>query len=312
VPKNSKRFFFVGKGGTGKTTISVLTALALSRRNIKTALISLDPAHNLFDVLNIQTSKSKFEINKKLIVEEINIKYWLQKYLETIEKQVTQSYQYLTSLNLDKHFEVLKFSPGMEEYALIYAYKVLNAKYSKYDYLVFDMPPTALALRFFNLPGLSLVWLEKLIQIRSLILEKKNIISSVDSEQATRIQDKILDRLHQLKQEYEDLQKQFLMKRDTQIIVVLNNEDLSIRESQDIYQNLAARNINVSRFVLNKIEEENQEIHTAIKEFAPLNVLPLSAEPLIGIDLMDKFSNTTVFNNYLDILCNSEDEREVI
>ena len=85
----NKKFFFLGKGGTGKTTISALTAFAMAGKNKKVVLVSLDPAHNLFDAFKISTSKESIAINDNLYLEEIDIDAWIKRYLETIENQVT-------------------------------------------------------------------------------------------------------------------------------------------------------------------------------------------------------------------------------
>ncbi|HHH53088.1 MAG TPA: ArsA family ATPase, partial [Bacteroidetes bacterium] len=46
--------FFTGKGGTGKTTNAILFALKNAR--IKNSLLcSLDPAHNIYDILDIKS-----------------------------------------------------------------------------------------------------------------------------------------------------------------------------------------------------------------------------------------------------------------
>jgi len=48
------------------------------------------------------------------------------------------------AFNPAKYFEVIKCSPGLEEYALILAFKKIRQKFSHLDYLVFDVLPTTL------------------------------------------------------------------------------------------------------------------------------------------------------------------------
>ena len=58
----SKRFIVMGKGGTGKTTISSALARALSSKGKDVLAVSLDPAHNLGDVLGCSLSSEPQKI----------------------------------------------------------------------------------------------------------------------------------------------------------------------------------------------------------------------------------------------------------
>ncbi len=270
----------------------------MAGKNKKVVLVSLDPAHNLFDAFKISTSKESIAINDNLYLEEIDIDAWIKKYLETIENQVSQSYQYLTSLGLEKHLEIIKYSPGMEEYALIFAYQSILKKYEDFDYLIFDMPPTALALRFFNLPGLSLVWLEKLIQIRRQILEKKNIIETVKAGKKKSSHDKTLDHLLQLQKEHEKLDSYFKHKNQTRVCVILNNDELSFAESVDIKTKLSTQDVTVQRYIINK-SDGDRENYLFNRDINPISTLPSSSKPLLGIEMFDSYCHTPEFIRYL-------------
>ena len=51
------------------------------------------------------------------------------------------------TLNLSNYFNVLKYSPGIEEYALLTCIEETIRKGNDFDYLIFDTPPTGLTLR---------------------------------------------------------------------------------------------------------------------------------------------------------------------
>jgi len=52
-----------------------------------------------------------------------------------------------------------------------------------WDYLVVEMPPTALSLSFFNLPTLSLLWVNKLEKLR-MDINKNQLLSNLFNVQA--------------------------------------------------------------------------------------------------------------------------------
>jgi hypothetical protein len=168
-----------GKGGVGKSTSSALTAVAAAQAGKKVLLVSLDPAHNQSDIFESKLSDKPRKIDKQLRVSELDLNKWVRLYLKGVEEQVRETYKYLTALNLEHYFKIIKYSPGIEEYALLMAYEHLTQKHNDMDYIVFDMPPTALTLRFFELPKISLLWLNQLLNLRNEILKKREIISTI-------------------------------------------------------------------------------------------------------------------------------------
>ncbi len=57
---------------------------------------------------------------------------------------------------MGNYFKIIRYSPGLEEYALILAYEDIVRRFDNRDALIFDTAPTALSLKFFNLTRLSL------------------------------------------------------------------------------------------------------------------------------------------------------------
>ena len=77
-------FFIGGKGGVGKSTISSAIASYFSSLNLKTLLISTDPAHNIGDIFNAKFEGKKIKLKNNLHAIEINPKIEIKKYIESI------------------------------------------------------------------------------------------------------------------------------------------------------------------------------------------------------------------------------------
>ncbi|MCG8564225.1 MAG: TRC40/GET3/ArsA family transport-energizing ATPase, partial [Desulfobacterales bacterium] len=247
-----KTLFVLGKGGTGKSTIAALMALELAGRNKKTLLVSLDDAHNQSDIFQTRFTHKPVRVSPYLRVIQLDRDREIHRYLKGSAAQVKHSFSYLTAFNLDHYFDVLKLSPGMEEYALVTAYEALIGEYKDYDYLIADMPPTALSMRFFNLPALSLTWIEQLEKLRMEIRKKKEVISTIRMGKKELEQDKILSRIHQIKSQYKKTLTAFQDPARTRIITVSNPDALSGSETVRINDQLAALDMPVTGRILNQ------------------------------------------------------------
>jgi arsenite-transporting ATPase len=162
-----KILFFTGKGGVGKSTLSAATAWQLSQMGYRVLAVSFDPAHNLGDIFGVKLTHKKKKFTKNLYLQEIDLDTAASEYVKTNVSLLTEVYGYLQSFNMDKYFKVLRFSPGIEEYAALTALeKILRNEVSKYDYLVIDTPPTGLTLRMLALPRITLTWVDQLIRLR--------------------------------------------------------------------------------------------------------------------------------------------------
>ncbi len=248
----SKNIFFLGKGGVGKSTSAALTALHLSQNGHKTLLVSMDSAHNQSDIFERSFSEKPVPVNDYLSVIEVNTSKQIDKYLADIQDQVKRTYSYLTAFNLEKYFDVLKFSPGIEEHALLLAFQNIRKTASDTAYLIFDMPPTALTLKFFMLPDLFLIWLQNLLDLRQKILEKKAIVSRVKFGKKELETDKIKSKLQQQIADYEQLRNLFKDPQQTVLNLVMNTDKLSFNESKLIVEKLYKFQIPVSNVFLNK------------------------------------------------------------
>jgi len=105
---------YSGKGGTGKTTISSSTAVALARQGKRVLIMSSDPAHSLSDVFGVQIGRNEpLKIEKNLYGLEVDTIYELKKNMSGFQKFVSSSYK---NQGIDSGMaSELTTQPGLDE-----------------------------------------------------------------------------------------------------------------------------------------------------------------------------------------------------
>jgi len=281
--------FFIGKGGVGKSTTSAITAVHHARNSRDTLLVSMDPAHNQRDIFQQDFSEKPRDVDNHLSVKEVDTDYWIEKYLKETEKTIKQTYSYESAFNLQNYFNVLQFSPGLEEYALLLAFENIIRTFDDKDLIIFDMAPTALTLRFFSLPFITLIWLEELLKLREKIYAKKEIISEIKIGRKEIQQDKVKAKLQTLIREYGHLPDRF--KSDaTRISLVMNNDKLSFSEAFRIKKKLNDIGINIESVLINKSQSKNI-VDEVRDEFSnqKITLFPLSSESILGYQAINAY-----------------------
>jgi arsenite-transporting ATPase len=281
--------FFAGKGGVGKSTVSALVSLAKSRISRSTLLVSMDPAHNQSDIFKTELSEKPKKILDNLWIREVSTERWIKRYLKDTEENISRRYNYHKAFSLKNYFKVWQFSPGIEEYALLQAFESILAENQDKEFIVFDMPPTALTLRFFSLPAMTLAWIGELIKLREKIHQKKEIISNIRIGKKNLETDPVLSKLRQMEHNYRKLNRLFT-SRETAIHLVVKPDELSRAESIRIFKKLDEIDKSVGNLVLNTCNDPD-----LLKSYQKLIgadqyiMLPESSVPLIGLENLDKY-----------------------
>ncbi len=244
-----KSLFFTGKGGVGKSTLSSAFGYQLSEAGYKVLVVSLDPAHNLGDIFNVKLNSGDVKFTGNLFLSEVDLAKASKKYLKENTKVFEEVYGYLKVLNLDRYFNILKYTPGMEENAALIEIERIYSEGEKYDYIIFDTPPTGITLRILALPSITINWLEQLIGIRKQILDKRYTIRKVrdgktESEKLNydESDDKVIMKLYKMHEKYRKLES-VLKGEDNTVSVVFNPDFLSMKESERLIESLDELNI---------------------------------------------------------------------
>ena len=282
--------FHAGKGGVGKSTSAALAALQLAQQGKNVLLVSLDPAHNQADIFETPFTGEPTRMADNLRVAQADIDQWIKEYIKGVEQQIRANYTYQAAFNLDKHLNVVKHSPGIEEYGLLLAFQHYRKKYDDAEVVLFDMPPTALTLKFFNLPALSLIWLEHLLKLRCEIMEKKELITKIQFGKREIQCDKVMNKLEQQREFFTELRDIFQNPDLCSVNLVVNPDRLSFAEAERIDKTLSEMGMQLSRIIMNKTTEGCtwDECSSIMQQYTACP-LPLSPTPLIGIQALNTY-----------------------
>ncbi len=300
LPKKDFRVVFViGKGGVGKTTTSASLATTLAEKGYKTLIVSLDPAHNLGDVFMVPLSDKPKQLADNLYASELDIEKLIKGYLKHLENNLKNMYRYLTVINLEKYFEVLSYSPGIEEYATLEAIRNILLEGKEWDVIVFDTPPTGLTLRVLALPRISLIWTDKLVEIRRKILERRWMVAKIQGDQKFILEgkeftlpkeegeDPVMKELKAYREEIEFVEGVITDPDKTSVVAVMNPEMLPLYETKRAYESLRKFKVPFNLIVVNKVITVEHEIpEIRVKLEAQKKVLEEIEKEFPGVELI--------------------------
>lgn len=277
---------YSGKGGTGKTTISSSTAVALARQGKRVLIMSSDPAHSLSDVFDVQIGRNEpLKIEKNLYGLEVDTIYELKKNMSGFQKFVSSSYK---NQGIDSGMaSELTTQPGLDE---IFALSRLldEAQSGKWDAVVLDTSPTGNTLRLLAYPeiiiggnmGKQFFKLYKSMSSLARPLSGNNIPD-----------DDFFNEVNVLLKQMEDI-NQFILSPEVTFRLVLNPEKLSILETKRAYTFVHLYGINIDGIVINKILPTSRTVGEYFEFWADLH-----SKYLMEID--NSFYPTPVFRCHL-------------
>ena len=180
---------------------------------------------------------------------------------------------------------------------MLLAFENIIHAFKDKEVIIFDMAPTALTLRFFSLPFITLIWLEELLKLREKIYAKKEIISKIKIGRKTIEQDKVKAKLAILIQEYGHLGDHFTSGA-TRINLVMNNDKLSFSEAFRIKKKLLDIGINIESILINK--SKSKVIPDEVRDefnHQKIALFPFSSKNILGYQAINEYldENSGIF-----------------
>jgi len=242
-PRGPRLLFFGGKGGVGKTTCALATALRLAREcpNSPLLLISTDPAHSLADCLAGESPPPNLHVKEPDAAADLaafRARHGDQ--LHAIARRGT----FLDDSDINRFLSLSL--PGLDELmAVLELGRQVSA--GRYRTILVDTAPTGHTLRLLDLPAAMRRWLELLDTLLAKHRYMKEVFyGSYTPDEPDRL---ILD----LAAELEALDKLLRDPDRCRFVPVTLAETLVLEETADLVYSLHAAGIATPELVINRL-----------------------------------------------------------
>ena len=301
--------FFAGKGGVGKTSVSAATGIKAAEKGLRTIIMSLDVAHSLADVFDLDTDLldqnrgEPVNIRKNLWIQELDIQEEIQRYWSDIYKYISSL---LNTTGMDEVLaEELAVFPGMEEVSLLlYINKYVQEK--EYDVILLDCAPTGESLRFISIPTTLEWYMKKLFKMERRLAKyvmpiAKHIVDvPLPDDDYFQAIENLFERLKGVDQVLMD-------PAVTTVRLVTNPEKVVLKETQRAFMYFSLYKMSIDAVIMNRIlpdgindayfknwiQGQQQRLEQAADFFKPIPIFPVNlfSGEAIGYDNLKRLAD---------------------
>ena len=298
VNNDLKLIVFGGKGGVGKTSCAIATAIALSE-NFKTLLISTDPAHSISDCLEQQIGFTvvKVDGSANLSAIEVVAEEAFSKFISEHRNELKKLLETSTNLDNEDISEMLTLSiPGIDE---VMSFKTIIdfIEEGEYDKYVVDTAPTGHALRLISSPKMLDEWIKVAARMR---WKYRFMVTSFSG---TYQQDEVDALLFSLKKTVKRIENLLRDKNKCEFIPVCIPEAMAVLETGRLLAELGSSGIISRQIIVNNVivsvgcdfctrrkAGQLPYLHEISETFSKLNrvEVPAFAEEIKGIEALNR------------------------
>lgn len=251
--------FCAGKGGVGKTSVAAATGVKSAEMGHRTVIISLDVAHSLSDIFDIEKGLLDYhkgealKIVDNLFIQELDIQ-------EELEKNWGEIHKYLSALlnktGIDQILaEELSIIPGMEEVSLLF-YINRYVKENRYDVIILDCAPTGESLRFISIPTALEWYMKKLFRMEKTLAKYVGPLA----ERIYNIpipREEYFDAIADLFGKLKGVDELLVNPEITTVRLVTNPEKIVLKETQRAFMYFCLNRISIDAIIMNRILPES-------------------------------------------------------
>ena len=282
---------FTGKGGVGKTSVAAGTAVAASKRGLRTLVTSTDPAHSLSDSFDLEIGQEPTEITPDLFGQQIDSQRRLEDSWRDIRDYAIDVLSWTGMSGI--HAEELSVIPGLDEIFGLAEIKTHHDS-GQWDLLVVDCAPTAETLRLLSLPEIMSWYIERIFPVERKIVKTVRPVMKKMRGLPPMASDAFYGAVERFYRKLEGVRDILVDPTTTSIRLVMNAEKMVISEAQRTYTYLALFGYRVDCVVVNRLipDEINDPYFERWKELQANHLEEINASfepvPILKARLFDR------------------------
>ena len=237
-----KLIYVAGKGGVGKSVCSAASGIWLADQGKETLGFSMDPAHSLSDIFDIDLGGSPKKIREHLYAYEPDLGQEAGAFYRRYKSILSALFGLF---EVEVRPDDFGSMPGVSE--LIFMDK-LNDIYveKRYDYVVIDSAPTAMVLPLLQLPSITTGFITRVLGMRNRWMGVLDLLEPGFGE-------RILQEVRTMRQKAETMRGALLDPDTAAITVVTIPEKAAVEESRRLIDTVESHGVSVSTIVINHV-----------------------------------------------------------
>jgi arsenite-transporting ATPase len=282
-----------GKGGVGKTSLALATALRAAECGHRVFVLSTDSAHSLGDALGRPVGPRPVEVAPGVTAQEVSA-------LAELDRSWSEIQEWLTGVLLKQGDEVvaeeLLVFPGLEELVSLRAVREVEAA-GEHDLCVVDCAPTGSTLRMLRLPDVLRMLMENFWDWKRRTARALRPVADRVGLGRFVAPERVFDAFERLYAEVESVRQILLDEQRTSARLVVNPARVVVDETRRSFAYLCLHGVATDAVLVNRLlpseaaqgyfarwaEREREELADIERSFpVPLLRAPLHEGELIG------------------------------
>ncbi len=289
-----------GKGGVGKTTVALATALAAAEHGHRVCVLSTDPAHSLADALALPVGPDMKRVAEGVWAREICAQTELDRVWTPVQAWLRELIR--EDANELVAEELLAF-PGIEELMALRAVREAEAS-GQFDTCVVDCAPTGSTMRLLRFPDALRIFMTQFFEMeRRGARVLRPLVRGLGGGGLVPEED-FFDAFERLYEEVDDVQRILLDSERTSARLVVNPTRVVVDETRRSFAYLSLYGVATDAVLVNRLlpdvaaggyfkswrMREAEELDAIERSFpVPIRRASLQAREVLGVEALTRF-----------------------